>query len=65
MDPSQILVSVAILGGVGLTFGTLIALAHAKLKVWRIRASTPSPTSCRVPIAERAGSRGVVPLPRR
>ena len=34
MEPSQILVSVAILGGVGLTFGTLIAVAHLKLKVW-------------------------------
>ena len=29
-----VLVSVAILGGVGLTFGTLIALANSKLKVW-------------------------------
>ncbi|MGD2123143.1 MAG: RnfABCDGE type electron transport complex subunit B [Gemmatimonadota bacterium] len=34
MDLSLILTSVAILGGVGLTFGTLIALANAKLKVW-------------------------------
>jgi electron transport complex protein RnfB len=34
MDVSLILTSVAILGGVGLTFGTLIALANAKLKVW-------------------------------
>jgi RnfABCDGE-type electron transport complex B subunit len=34
MDFSLILTSVAILGGVGLTFGTLIALANAKLKVW-------------------------------
>jgi len=34
MDVSLILTSVAILGGVGLTFGTLIAVAHAKLKVW-------------------------------
>jgi Na+-translocating ferredoxin:NAD+ oxidoreductase RNF subunit RnfB len=34
MDFSLILTSVAILGGVGLTFGTLIALANSKLKVW-------------------------------
>ena len=34
MDVTLILTSVAILGGVGLTFGTLIALANAKLKVW-------------------------------
>ena len=34
MDITLILTSVAILGGVGLTFGTLIALANAKLKVW-------------------------------
>ena len=34
MDFSLILTSVAVLGGVGLTFGTLIALANAKLKVW-------------------------------
>ena len=34
MDFSLILTSVAILGGVGLTFGTLIAIANAKLKVW-------------------------------
>ncbi len=34
MDLSLILTSVAILGGVGLTFGALIALANAKLKVW-------------------------------
>ena len=34
MDLSLILTSVAILGGVGLTFGTLIALANSKLKVW-------------------------------
>jgi electron transport complex protein RnfB len=34
MDPVQIFTSVAILGGVGLTFGTLIAVAHLKLKVW-------------------------------
>ena len=34
MDFELILTSVAILGGVGLTFGTLIALANAKLKVW-------------------------------
>ena len=37
MDFSLILTSVAILGGVGLTFGTLIAIANAKLKVWEIR----------------------------
>jgi electron transport complex protein RnfB len=34
MDLSSILTPVAILGGLGLTFGTLIALAHWKLKVW-------------------------------
>jgi Na+-translocating ferredoxin:NAD+ oxidoreductase RNF subunit RnfB len=34
MDPTPVLTSVAILGGVGLTFGTLIALAHRKLWVW-------------------------------
>ncbi len=34
MDPLAILQSVAILGGVGLTFGALIALANSKLKVW-------------------------------
>jgi len=34
MDVTLILTSVAILGGVGLFFGTLIALANAKLKVW-------------------------------
>ncbi len=34
MDWSLVLTSVAILGGVGLTFGSLIALANAKLKVW-------------------------------
>lgn len=34
MDVTLILTSVAILGGVGLTFGTLIAVANAKLKVW-------------------------------
>ncbi len=34
MDWSLVLTSVAILGGVGLTFGTFIALANAKLKVW-------------------------------
>jgi len=31
---SSILTSIAILGGVGLTFGTLISLAHWKLSVW-------------------------------
>ena len=34
MDLSSILISALILGGVGLTFGTLIALAHRKFKVW-------------------------------
>ena len=34
MDPLAIIQSVAILGGVGLTFGVFIALANAKLKVW-------------------------------
>ncbi len=34
MDPLAIRQSVAILGGVGLTFGALIALANSKLKVW-------------------------------
>lgn len=34
MNAAAILTSVAILGGVGLTFGALIALAHRKLKVW-------------------------------
>ena len=34
MDSLAILQSVAILGGVGLTFGALIALANSKLKVW-------------------------------
>ncbi len=34
MDVTLILVSVAIVGGVGLTFGTLIALANQRLKVW-------------------------------
>ncbi len=34
MDLLAILQSVAILGGVGLTFGALIALANSKLKVW-------------------------------
>ena len=34
MNAAAILTSVAILGGVGLTFGALIALAHKKLKVW-------------------------------
>ena len=34
MGISSILTPVAILGGVGLTFGTLIALAHWKLMVW-------------------------------
>lgn len=34
MDPATILLSVAILGGVGLTFGSLIALANSRLYVW-------------------------------
>ncbi|CAN5618263.1 Fe-S cluster domain-containing protein [soil metagenome] len=34
MNPTAVLLSVAILGGVGLTFGALIALAHRKLWVW-------------------------------
>ena len=34
MSASTILTSVAVLGGVGLTFGTLIALASRKLWVW-------------------------------
>ena len=34
MDSWTVLTSVAVLGGVGLTFGTLIALAHRKLRVW-------------------------------
>lgn len=34
MDLPSVLGSVAILGGVGLTFGTLIALAYGKLRVW-------------------------------
>ena len=32
--PGAVMGSVAILGGVGLTFGALIALANARLKVW-------------------------------
>ena len=34
MDPQAVLASVAVLGGVGLTFGTLIAVANRKLYVW-------------------------------
>jgi Na+-translocating ferredoxin:NAD+ oxidoreductase RNF subunit RnfB len=34
MDSSSILFAAATLGGVGLTFGGLIALAHSKLRVW-------------------------------
>ena len=34
MTAQAIFGSVAILGGVGLTFGTLIALANRKLRVW-------------------------------
>ena len=34
MDATSILTSVAILGGVSLTFGALIALTHRKFKVW-------------------------------
>ncbi|MDT8435792.1 MAG: (Fe-S)-binding protein [Gemmatimonadota bacterium] len=43
MTPETILGSVAILGGVGLSFGALIALANRKLRVWedpRINAVT-------------------------
>lgn len=32
--PSSVVASAAILGGVGLTFGALIALANARLRVW-------------------------------
>ncbi len=34
MDPTQILDSVLVLGGVGLVFGSLIALANRRLRVW-------------------------------
>jgi Na+-translocating ferredoxin:NAD+ oxidoreductase RNF subunit RnfB len=34
LAPTAIVGSVAVLGGVGLTFGALIALANARLKVW-------------------------------
>ncbi len=34
MDVLEILVSTAIVGGVGLVFGVLITVAHMKLKVW-------------------------------
>ncbi len=34
MDATSILLSVVILGGVGLAFATLIALAHQRFKVW-------------------------------
>jgi Na+-translocating ferredoxin:NAD+ oxidoreductase subunit B len=34
MDAGTLLVAVAILGGVGLTFGVLIAVAHRRLWVW-------------------------------
>lgn len=34
MEPGLILTAVAILGGLGHTFGAFIAMAHAKLKVW-------------------------------
>lgn len=34
MNPSDILAAVLVLGGVGLTFGGLIALANKRLKVW-------------------------------
>jgi Na+-translocating ferredoxin:NAD+ oxidoreductase RNF subunit RnfB len=34
MELATILLSVAILGGVGFTFGTLIALANSRLRVW-------------------------------
>jgi len=34
LNPQAILASVAVLGGVGFTFGTLIAIANRKLYVW-------------------------------
>lgn len=34
MNPGTVIDAVAILGGVGLTFGALIALAHRRLHVW-------------------------------
>lgn len=34
MDPNELLTAMAILGGVGLSFAVLIALANKKLKVW-------------------------------
>lgn len=34
MNPQTVMIAVAIVGGVGLVFGTLIALAHRKLYVW-------------------------------
>ncbi len=34
MDAASFLIPVAILGGVGLTFGALIALAHRRFQVW-------------------------------
>lgn len=34
MNPQTLMIAVAIVGGVGLVFGTLIALAHRKLYVW-------------------------------
>lgn len=34
MDESAVLSSMAILGGVGLTFATVIAICHRKLRVW-------------------------------
>ncbi|HSR43165.1 MAG TPA: (Fe-S)-binding protein, partial [Longimicrobiales bacterium] len=34
LEPSVVLVSVVVLGGVGLIFGALIALTHARMKVW-------------------------------
>ncbi len=33
-DPAALAVPAAVLGGVGLVFGTLIAVAHRRLKVW-------------------------------
>jgi Na+-translocating ferredoxin:NAD+ oxidoreductase subunit B len=34
MDPAQVLAAAAILGGVGLAFGALIALASRRMRVW-------------------------------
>lgn len=43
MDPQAILQAALVLGGVGLTFGVLVALAHSRLRVWedpRIEGAT-------------------------